>query len=653
MKQITLIVAIMSAARVDAGTVMVTHGDAPPGPETCTLAQAIYAANLANNPANATPPGASTIEPLAHSTTTTVGIGSCTGAIHGDNSIDLELIAGQTLVFDTTDNLWYGPNALPPIASTIVIEGRGAILEIPAGTLRRRFFFVGADAEGTRTPGYNTPGPGALTLHDLHLRGGRQLGGSSTYGGGGGGFGGAIYNQGSLHLQRTTFSDNRAAGGSIGGGNRIGGGGMGEDAPAGYDVGAGGMGGVVPVGSTQTGQNAQPFTGGAGGGPDSGFAGRGGDRASQDAAAPGSGGNGGGGGGPGVNGTLHSGGGGGGGFGGGNGGSNAQSANSGGGFGRGGRGIFNTATGAGGGGVGGGGGGNNMLAAQGRGGGGGGFGGGGGTGGNPAGGGDGGFGGGGAAGYFSALGPPGRGGFAGGRAGDGLAFQGGGGGGGGLGGAIFNHFGVVTMTNVTFTSNAATAGTGGAGSTSARGLGGAVFNLNGDISVADATFSDNNADAGGALYSLGYNGSLDAGSRHAQVTVVRSVLANNGPGGDIGNDVPSLTSGNPNLATEILTVNDSLVKDPSGALVPIGSSNNNLLEVDPLLGPLQDNGGLSQTQLPAPDSVVIDAIDCASPNPETDQRGIARPQGTRCDIGAVEAEVPGPSDVIFADGFED
>lgn len=175
---------------------------------------------------------------------------------------------------------------------------------------------------------------------------------------------------------------------------------------------------------------------------------------------------------------------------------------------------------------------------------------------------------------------------------------------------------------------------------------------NGEISVADATFSDNSADAGGALFSLGHNGSLSAGSTHAQVSIVRSVFANNGPGGEIGNDVPALPSGQHNLATEILTVNGSLVKDPSGALVPIGSSHNNLLGVDPKLGPLQDNGGLSETRLPAADSVVIDTVDCATPVAGFDQRGIARPQGIRCDMGAVEVEITGPADVVFTDGFE-
>ena len=131
-----------------AGTITV-NSTAAPSAGFCTLGQAIYAANLANNPTDATPPGATTIAPLSHSVATTVGIGTCAGAAAGDNTIDLATYAGQTITFsiDAPDNFWYGPNALPPIASTITIEGHGATLFIQNGTSPRlRFFFVGADA---------------------------------------------------------------------------------------------------------------------------------------------------------------------------------------------------------------------------------------------------------------------------------------------------------------------------------------------------------------------------------------------------------------------------------------------------------------------------------------------------------------------------
>ncbi|GGW49380.1 right-handed parallel beta-helix repeat-containing protein [Streptomyces xantholiticus] len=53
----------------------------------------------------------------------------------------------------------------------------------------------------------------------------------------------------------------------------------------------------------------------------------------------------------------------------------------------------------------------------------------------------------------------------------------------------------------------------------------------------------------------------------------------------------------------------------------------------PLLGPLTDNGGPTDTAALLPGSPALDAArDC----PATDQRGVARPQGGACDIGAYE-----------------
>ena len=64
------------------------------------------------------------------------------------------------------------------------------------------------------------------------------------------------------------------------------------------------------------------------------------------------------------------------------------------------------------------------------------------------------------------------------------------------------------------------------------------------------------------------------------------------------------------------------------------------------LGPLQDNGGSTQTILPGPGSPAIDAIpvlDCVNSiglRLTNDQRGVLRPQGANCDVGAVEVEQP-------------
>jgi CSLREA domain-containing protein len=71
-------------------------------------------------------------------------------------------------------------------------------------------------------------------------------------------------------------------------------------------------------------------------------------------------------------------------------------------------------------------------------------------------------------------------------------------------------------------------------------------------------------------------------------------------------------------------------------------SGTDLRGVDPLLGPLADNGGPTQTRMPQPGSPASDAgnpgvagsggLACEA----TDQRGVARPVGPRCDIGAFE-----------------
>jgi hypothetical protein len=71
-----------------------------------------------------------------------------------------------------------------------------------------------------------------------------------------------------------------------------------------------------------------------------------------------------------------------------------------------------------------------------------------------------------------------------------------------------------------------------------------------------------------------------------------------------------------------------------------------LPDTDPMLGALQDNGGPTFTQALLPGSPAIDAIPCTYLT--EDQRGVVRPQGAGCDIGAYEVTVC--SDGIDNDG---
>ena len=90
--------------------------------------------------------------------------------------------------------------------------------------------------------------------------------------------------------------------------------------------------------------------------------------------------------------------------------------------------------------------------------------------------------------------------------------------------------------------------------------------------------------------------------------------------------------------------------DNLGGLAPVGSGGNlvgsgavgldpadNLINVhDPMLGPLQDNGGSTLTMAPLPGSPAIDAGVFLLSMPATDQAGNPRVQGPTPDVGAIE-----------------
>jgi hypothetical protein len=70
---------------------------------------------------------------------------------------------------------------------------------------------------------------------------------------------------------------------------------------------------------------------------------------------------------------------------------------------------------------------------------------------------------------------------------------------------------------------------------------------------------------------------------------------------------------------------------------------------DPVLGALANNGGPTKTLLPQAGSPLLDVIPPAVCGATVDQRGVSRPQGAGCDIGAVEVEVaptPAPAAVV-------
>jgi len=67
------------------------------------------------------------------------------------------------------------------------------------------------------------------------------------------------------------------------------------------------------------------------------------------------------------------------------------------------------------------------------------------------------------------------------------------------------------------------------------------------------------------------------------------------------------------------------------------AGNFNLVGGDPKLAPLANNGGLTLTRLPVAGSLAVNNGDCLA-GVDIDQRGLPRPVGGDCDIGAVERQ---------------
>lgn len=93
--------------------------------------------------------------------------------------------------------------------------------------------------------------------------------------------------------------------------------------------------------------------------------------------------------------------------------------------------------------------------------------------------------------------------------------------------------------------------------------------------------------------------------------------------------------------SEPFTIDYSLIGEPGTAEIDESVPGSNLIGDDPLLGPLQNNGGSTLTHLPLPGSPLIDAGDPAIADPRAyDQRGpgFDRILLGRIDIGSVEVQ---------------
>ena len=177
-------------------------------------------------------------------------------------------------------------------------------------------------------------------------------------------------------------------------------------------------------------------------------------------------------------------------------------------------------------------------------------------------------------------------------------------------GAIFNE-GSLTVTNSTISGNTVAGG----------GFGGGIRAADGAITVVNSTISNNVAISG---VQVAVQGGISAagGSVSLQNTIVAGNTRSDGVAADVTGAVTSL--------------GHNLIGNTSQGSGFVASD---LVNVNPLLGPLQNNGGPTQTQALLPTSPALDAVPATGAGcPGTDQRSVSRPQpaGGNCDIGAYE-----------------
>jgi len=180
--------------------------------------------------------------------------------------------------------------------------------------------------------------------------------------------------------------------------------------------------------------------------------------------------------------------------------------------------------------------------------------------------------------------------------------QGGNGGNGGYGGGLVNLFHSTTqLVNLTIAENSG--GTGGNGGS------------------ASGSFP------AGANGSNGHGGGIYASS--SSPTLQNTILYENQTGGDCRG---TITDGGHNLVFSLSQL---------GGVVPDPCNLSAFSTGDPKLAALADNGGQTQTMRLQPGSAAIDQVPASGADcPATDQRGVARPGGTACDIGAYEVAPP-------------
>jgi hypothetical protein len=186
--------------------------------------------------------------------------------------------------------------------------------------------------------------------------------------------------------------------------------------------------------------------------------------------------------------------------------------------------------------------------------------------------------------------------------------------------------GSMSLTNCTISGNKLLEGIiseveGYAGGGPIAGAGGGIYN-SGHMELLNCTIANNSA--GSAPDSIG--GGF-ANTSLLTAIFKNTIVADNTAGNSTTNN------GANGLDAVIISQGHNLDSEDSCGF----NQPTDLINTDPLLGPLQDNGGPTFTCALPVNSPAVDTGD-NSGAPATDQRGVSRPQGITVDIGAYELE---------------
>ncbi|MFZ1699722.1 MAG: FG-GAP-like repeat-containing protein [Pyrinomonadaceae bacterium] len=219
----------------------------------------------------------------------------------------------------------------------------------------------------------------------------------------------------------------------------------------------------------------------------------------------------------------------------------------------------------------------------------------------------------------------------------------------GQGGGICNG-GTLNLTNSTISNNSA----------AGFGYAGGILNQGGampaTLNVRNSTFSGNSAHDAGNIYNSTGIATIEFSTFSGNTAVGNGATIYVDQNGVVNLRNTIVANGTSVVGPNLFTFSNGVYNSQGFNFIEsIAGSNfipqaSDMIAQDPLLGPLGNNGGPTQTFLPGATSPVINSIpsgtnDCGVQFVE-DQRGFGRPSGNGCDRGSVEVQGGTPAPLV-------